>query len=587
MFSAKGMMPVRTNRKNAMQTPLFIAFAMATLTLLSGLARADQIVKFQFYNVVLSDGSAAVGTFTYDFTTSRASSIHLIIGNGIFDNSASAPTSISKQGINGTYTSAATTDELALAFAAPLNPTQGAGLSLTPSASFLNEDTAIGEGQTLILRSGSVLPVVYLPQTALTLSGPPAPNVGWYAGAVTVTLTATAGAHPVAATYYTLDGGAAVKYAGPFSVSGEAARALTYWSVDASGFVEDTHSAPIGIDATPPATTSFHNGETVTLTATDAVSGVAATYYAVNGVSQQAYSAPFVAPIGSDIVVYWSVDNAGNAETAQTFAFVTGDSIAPTAPGSPYFAVKTATGGTIVWTASTDNVGVVGYIVEYYHGHSGKGGGYTWSPIGTTNSTFITIGSTYLNYSLAVLAYDAAGNKSLLSGVPSAVPPAVPLTGTLSLEGVNDLSQTAIPLDSVTAQFRVPGSLVALASQTAPLTVLSGGGNPAQAQFTLSFPPGTYDIAIKTPKNLQVVASNVALSSSSAPLPPVALTAGDANNDNSVDASDFGLFVSAYNSSAGVSGSGYDPTCDFNYDGAIDASDFGLFVGAYGSQGAL
>ena len=35
---------------------------------------ADQIVKFQFYNVILNDGSAATGTFDYDFTTSKQSS---------------------------------------------------------------------------------------------------------------------------------------------------------------------------------------------------------------------------------------------------------------------------------------------------------------------------------------------------------------------------------------------------------------------------------------------------------------------------------------------------------------------------------
>ena len=63
------------------------------------------------------------------------------------------------------------------------------------------------------------------------------------------------------------------------------------------------------------------------------------------------------------------------------------------------------------------------------------------------------------------------------------------------------------------------------------------------------------------------------------------LPAGDANSDNSVDATDFGLFVSAYNSSASVPGSGYDPACDFNLDGFVDPTDFGLLVGAYGQQG--
>ena len=80
-----------------------------------------------------------------------------------------------------------------------------------------------------------------------------------------MTLTAAAGAHPVATTYYTLDGGAATKYTGPFAVSGEAVHPLTYWSVDASGFIESAHSATVAIDATPPVTSVYRQGETVTL----------------------------------------------------------------------------------------------------------------------------------------------------------------------------------------------------------------------------------------------------------------------------------------------------------------------------------
>ena len=63
------------------------------------------------------------------------------------------------------------------------------------------------------------------------------------------------------------------------------------------------------------------------------------------------------------------------------------------------------------------------------------------------------------------------------------------------------------------------------------------------------------------------------------------LPAGDANNDNSVDATDFGLLVGAYNSDVNVPGSGYDPIADFNGDGAVDATDFGLLVGNYNQMG--
>ena len=70
--------------------------------------------------------------------------------------------------------------------------------------------------------------------------------------------------------------------------------------------------------------------------------------------------------------------------------------------------------------------------------------------------------------------------------------------------------------------------------------------------------------------------------------PTVTLTlpTGDSNNDNSVDTTDFGILVSAYNSNVAVAGSGYDPTADFNQDGSVDATDFGLFVGDYNTVGS-
>ena len=62
--------------------------------------------------------------------------------------------------------------------------------------------------------------------------------------------------------------------------------------------------------------------------------------------------------------------------------------------------------------------------------------------------------------------------------------------------------------------------------------------------------------------------------------------AGDANNDNSVDATDFGLLVGAFNGDSSVPGSGYDPLADFNCDGVVDTTDFGLLVGEYNNTGA-
>ena len=64
-----------------------------------------------------------------------------------------------------------------------------------------------------------------------------------------------------------------------------------------------------------------------------------------------------------------------------------------------------------------------------------------------------------------------------------------------------------------------------------------------------------------------------------------AVQPGDANNDNSVDARDFGILVGVYNSDITIPGSGYESIADFNGDGSVDATDFGILVGNYGQNG--
>ena len=67
---------------------------------------------------------------------------------------------------------------------------------------------------------------------------------------------------------------------------------------------------------------------TVTLSATDNASGVAHTYYKVDGGSYIAYSGPFaVATVGAHTVFYYSVDVAGNTETAKSIGFNIGSTL--------------------------------------------------------------------------------------------------------------------------------------------------------------------------------------------------------------------------------------------------------------------
>ena len=153
------------------------------------------------------------------------------------------------------------------------------------------------------------------------------------------------------------------------------------------------------------------------------------------------------------------------------------------------------------------------------------------------------------------------------------------VSGTIKLEGVPDptLVNPNSPLDPVVVQFRPVGGGVTL---TRTVTLSATGA------FSFGdIPAGNYTVAIKASKWLRAVAPANATSGNVTGL-SFLLPAGDANNDNYVDATDFNTFVSSYNSDSSFPGSGYDSTADFNCDGIIDPTDFGLFVGNYNTSGA-
>ena len=118
------------------------------------------------------------------------------------------------------------------------------------------------------------------------------------------------------------------------------------------------------------------------------------------------------------------------------------------------------------------------------------------------------------------------------------------------------------------------------ASFTRTQTLTSSGG----FSFT-DISAANYNLAINGAKWLRSV---VAVNANNGNVTNVsaALNGADANGDNSVDATDFGILVSAYNTDSSVVGGGYDGRADFNCDGLIDATDFGIMVGDYNTVGA-
>ena len=106
--------------------------------------------------------------------------------------------------------------------------------------------------------------------------------------------------------------------------------------------------------------------------------------------------------------------------------------------------------------------------------------------------------------------------------------------------------------------------------------------------FNINVAPDTYDVTLQGSKWLKKLHSNVvAITPTDYGFINETLIGGDANGDNSVDATDFGIFVSAYNSDSSVPGSGYDIQADFNCDGMVDATDFGILVSSYNQTGAM
>ncbi|MEO7577851.1 MAG: discoidin domain-containing protein [Massilia sp.] len=75
-------------------------------------------------------------------------------------------------------------------------------------------------------------------------------------------------------------------------------------------------TAPVTTDNAPA--TTVNAATTVSLNATDASSGVSATYYTVDGGAQQTGKAVALSAAGKHTVVYWSVDWAGNVEPQHT-----------------------------------------------------------------------------------------------------------------------------------------------------------------------------------------------------------------------------------------------------------------------------
>jgi peptidoglycan/xylan/chitin deacetylase (PgdA/CDA1 family) len=278
-----------------------------------------------------------------------------------------------------------TTSGTATAYFAPFTVSQ------TASVKFYSIDTA-GNAEAVKTQAIQIQADTTAPSTSIACNSA-ACSTGWYqTSPVTVTLTATdnTGGSGVAATYYTIDGSTPTTsspvYTTPFAVS--ATTAVKFFSVDNAGNAEAVNTQPIEIDTTPPntgiscnsvacSTGSYTAPVTVALTATDNTggSGVSATYYTTDGstptTSSTVYTGAFTLS-NTATVKFFSVDNAGNAETVntQSIQIQTPDTTPPTTSiacnGAACSTGWYKTPPVTVALTATDNTGGSGVNATYY-----------------------------------------------------------------------------------------------------------------------------------------------------------------------------------------------------------------------------
>lgn len=200
---------------------------------------------------------------------------------------------------------------------------------------------------------------------------------------------------------------------------------------------------------------------------------------------------------------YYSVtarDAAGNVSPASTQAAVTLlDATAPTAPTAVSATVSNAQ-VTLAWTASTDDVGVVGYSV--YRSLTAGFAPDAGSLLGTsTTAGYVDMSVPAGTYYYAVSAQDAAGNTSSASTQATAlvapsdtVAPSTPGVPTFARAGAGQVavSWTASTDDVGVAGYNVYRSATAAFQPNASSLV----GTATPTTFTDTVGPGTYYYAV-------------------------------------------------------------------------------------------
>ncbi|WP_210367205.1 hypothetical protein [Bacillus sp. REN3] len=225
----------------------------------------------------------------------------------------------------------------------------------------------------------------------------------WTNKTTTVKLSATDNETGVAATYFSLDGKNFTEGT-TITIENEGVHEVFFYSIDKVGNEEEVQTAEVKIDKTMPQTTAdlvdkwANETVSVKLASADKLSGVAKTFYSVDGSEFTEGSAFAVSGDGFHQVSYYSIDYADNVEEAHSET-VKIDTQAPVSV--PNIEDKWYQDRFEVEFAVTDNLS--GPASTYY---SVNGSDFTEG----TAFTIEQKGS----YEIAYYSVDNAGNKELL-----------------------------------------------------------------------------------------------------------------------------------------------------------------------------
>ncbi len=341
-------------------------------------------------------------------------------------------------------------------------------------------------------------------------------NLGWNNTAVSLTITATdeQGGSGVKDIRYTV-GATTTTVAGAtatVSYTTDGIRTVSYLATDNSGNASAAQSETIKIDRTLPVTAATVSADStlITLSVTETGSGVSATYYTVDGGTQQTYNGGITLDGGTHTITYWTVDIAGNTEVAKSISVPAGVlsavAVNPTsvnggtnATGTITLGSPAPTGGIDVSLSSNSASATVPASVTVAAGASTATFTVTTASVNAATTATITAVAGTVTKTATLTVNQAPVTFSAFSLNPTSVRGGVSSTGTVTLSRAATTATTVTLRSSSATRARVPASVTIPAGATsATFTITTTRTNRTRTATITAVGLGTTRSAVLT-----------------------------------------------------------------------------------------